>query len=109
MAKKVVKKAAAKKKSLADENPRITALRVLIQKKKITSFSQIFKEKHFYIQTLAKLIKKTPVSLNRCINEPAHFRMGEVDKIAKLIGVELIDIASLLHEDHMRLQKKEPR
>jgi hypothetical protein len=85
---------------MAKTNPKVLALKVLIEYKDVTSFGQIFRKKHFTVAEMAKLIGKSPVYLKKCIDDPGHFQVRDLVRIAEALDLERKQTIEIVMEDY---------
>jgi hypothetical protein len=76
------------------KDPRYKAAKVLIGAKHIKTFKEIFD--HIPKSVIAKELHTNNNRMSEVIEDAAHLRVGEVAKIAKLIGVPFMVIAGLV-------------
>lgn len=81
---------------MAKKDPRYKTVKILIQGKFIKNFRQIFD--HIPKSVVAAALHTNNNRMTGLINEPADLRVGEMCKIAKLIGVPFLVIAGLVEE-----------
>lgn len=85
---------------MAKENAKIKALHALLEFKDITAFGQIFRNKHFTIGELAKLVKKSPAYMKKCVDDPGQFKIEDLAKIAEALDIARKQITELVLDDY---------
>jgi hypothetical protein len=78
----------------AKKDHRYFTAKVLIESKNIKTFQEIFK--HIPKSVVAKELRTNNNRMTQVIEKPAYLRIGEAQKIAKLIGVPFMVIAELI-------------
>lgn len=79
---------------MAKKDPRYKTVKILIQGKFIKNFKQIFD--HIPKSVVAAALHTNNNRMTDLINEPGDMRVGEMCKIARLIGVPFLVIAGLV-------------
>jgi predicted nucleotidyltransferase len=79
---------------MAKKDHRYKTVKILIQGKFIKNFRQIFD--HIPKTVVASALHTNNNRMTDLINEPGDMRVGEMYKIAKLIGVPFLVIAGLV-------------
>lgn len=76
------------------KDPRYKAVKILIEAKHIKTFKEIFT--HIPKSQVSKVLHTNNNRMTQVIENPAYLRIGEAEKIAKIIGVSFMVIAGLI-------------
>jgi hypothetical protein len=78
----------------AKKDPRYKVVKIMIQANAIKTFKEIFT--HLPKSIVAKDLRTNNNRMTNLIKDPAGFRVGEVETMAKMIGVDFMVLAGMI-------------
>jgi arginine repressor len=80
-----------------EKDPRYTAIKYLLKKEDIKTFKEIFD--HIPKTVVAADLGTNNSRMSRLIDDPSLFKMGELYKLAELIGYDSVKFVSFVVKD----------
>lgn len=87
-------------------DPRYDAIKFMIQKKKITTFSQIYD--HIPKTVIRNTIHTSGQRMDRLMKNPSLYEFQEIIALANAIGVRALTLYRLISDEAVEAYKKNP-